>query len=50
MQADEGQSQEVLPALFAHPAAAKKTASMADYSRPRQTKADQGRPWQTKSF
>ena len=34
----------------AKPAAAKPAASKADYSRPRQTIADQGRPWQTKAF
>ena len=37
------------PAL-AKPAAAKPAASKADYSRPRQTIADQGRPWQSKAF
>ena len=43
----------ILPILHfrgVKPAAAKPAASKADYSRPRQTIVDQGRPWQTKAF
>ena len=40
----------ILHCRGAKPAAAKPAASKADYSRPRQTIADQGRPWQTKAF
>ena len=41
----------ILHCTGAKPASAKPAAaSKAEYSRPRQTIADQGRPWQTKAF